>query len=179
MKEKLNRILVSQKGKSTEYRVDEILFENGRRAIRDYMVHPGAVAVLAIYKGRFILVRQFRYPVKSETYEIPAGKLEKGENPLDCAARELEEETGFRAEKISPLLSFYPTSAFSTEIIHIFYAENLIKKKARPDDDEHIRTVLIQEKTLQKMIAKGRIKDSKTILAFLYFKKTGTVPIRS
>jgi ADP-ribose pyrophosphatase len=119
-------------------------------------------------QGNIVFVRQFRYPVNEITYEIPAGKLDKNEKPLKCVNRELEEETGFKAKKIEKLLSFWPTPAFSNEVLHIYKALDLVKGKTNPDEDEFINTVIVPYKKAIEMIKKGKIKDSKTIIALTY-----------
>ncbi len=169
MKEKFSRNLITKNGRSTQFIVDEVKLESGALAIRDFLVHPGAVCVLAKYNDEFIFVKQYRYPVKRVTIEIPAGKLEKNENIVLCAKRELKEETGYITKKIRHLISYYPTGAFSTEIIHIFYTDSLIKSNANPDDDEDLTVFHLTGKKVLEMIKKGKIKDSKTIIAFLYY----------
>jgi ADP-ribose pyrophosphatase len=114
------------------------------------------------------MVRQYRHPVRSTTWEIPAGKLDPNESPLPCARRELEEETGFKAGRLRRLLSYWPTGAFSDEIIHIFGAWDLAPGKLNPDEDEFIASREIDLKTALRWIRTGKIKDSKTIIALLY-----------
>jgi ADP-ribose pyrophosphatase len=158
-------------GKAVNFNVDEITLPDGKRATREYVDHPGAVAVLPfVDKDRIILVRQYRYPVKERTYEIPAGKLDKGESILSCVKREMQEETGYKPHNIKKLLSYWPTPAFSNEIIHIFTASGLTRSALTPDEDEFIEAVVLPfEKTLA-MIKSGTIKDSKTVIALLAWK---------
>jgi ADP-ribose pyrophosphatase len=165
----LNKSLI-YKGNFTELFCDEVQLPNGKTATREYIKHPGAAAVLAfVDKERIVLVKQYRYVIGETTYEIPAGKIDAGETPLECVMRELEEETGYKAKKFEAMLSFYPTSAFSTELLHIFLAFNLEIGKLNPDEDEFVDSEIINFKYALDMVKTGRIKDSKTIIALLYF----------
>lgn len=158
------------KGKIIELFCDEVELPDGSAASREYLVHPGAAAVLPfIDKEKIILVKQFRYPVSQITYEIPAGKIDNGETPLHCAMRELEEETGYKADDFKSLLSFYPAAALSTEFLHIFSAFGIEKGSLNPDEDEFIDTEVVNFRDVLAMVKDGRIKDSKTIIAVLYF----------
>ena len=156
------------KGTSVSFRVDEVRLPNGGLAHREFMDHPGAVAVVPFLdKSRIVLVRQYRYPVGETTYEIPAGKLDKGENPLACVKRELLEETGYTAGKIKRLLSFWPTPAFANELLHIYVAHRLKPGKACPDDDEFIAAEAVPLSRAVDWVYSGRIRDSKTVIALL------------
>jgi ADP-ribose diphosphatase len=159
--------------------MDEILLPDGRRRQREYLTHPGAVGVLALTRdGQILLVKQFRYPVGKFTFEIPAGKLAKGEDPLECVRRELEEETGFVAKKIRKLLSFWPTAAFSDEVIHLYVAEDLRPTRMNPDDDEYIELSTVTPARLEKMIYAGEVQDSKTLIAYLAWKNRASSSAR-
>ena len=142
----------------------------GRRVLREVVEHPGAAAVLAPdERGRVILVRQRRFP-HGHALEIPAGTLEPGEGPEECAFRELEEETGYRARRMSPLVSFYPSIGYSTEVIHCFVASGARRAAdPRPDDDEEISVMKVPMRSLLAMVSDGRIRDSKTICAALAY----------
>src|SRR4029077_2763270 len=119
-KERFKKIAQHIAGKAIGFRVDEIYLSDRRVRTREYITHPGAVGILAFETpNRILLVKQFRYPVGEFTLEIPAGKLAKGEDPMHCVRRELEEETGFVAKKIRKLLDYWPTAAFSQELIHL------------------------------------------------------------
>lgn len=147
-----------------------------KRIRREIVEHPGAAAMLAFDDdGRVILVEQDRFP-HGPTLEIPAGTLERGEEPLECAKRELREETGFSAGSMKHLVSFYPSIGYSTEIIHCFVATKLRPAPGgqSPDDDEDITIRRTSLKRLLQMIRTGRIRDSKTICAALaYASKSG------
>jgi len=163
------------KGIAVDFWVDTIRLPNGAHATREYLGHPGAVAVVPILKAhktnpQILLVKQYRYPVGEVTYELPAGKLGAGERPLPCVKRELEEETGYKAGQIMKILSFWPTAAFANEIIHIFKATKLSKGKFNPDDDEFIQPLTVSLKDAIRKIRSGKIKDAKTIIGLLSIK---------
>jgi ADP-ribose pyrophosphatase len=157
-------------GKAVGFRIDQILLPNGKKANREYLNHPGAVAVIPLLsKDEIVMVRQYRYPVKTTTWEIPAGKLDRGENPNKSVHRELQEETGYRAKKIKKLLSFWPTASFANEVIHIYVATGLHPGKANPDEDEFVNAKVWPLKKIQNEIMKGKIKDAKTLIALLFY----------
>jgi len=135
------------------------------------MEHPGAVAILPIDKdGKIIFVRQYRYPVLNETLEIPAGKLHsKKDNPIKRAIAELKEETGFTARSMTHILDFWPTPAFSDEVLKIYIAKGLEPGENSPDEDEFINWTAIEPKKALSLIAGGKIKDSKTIIAVYHY----------
>lgn len=145
------------------------LFLNKRRITREIIEHPGASAILAIEGDKVLLVRQHRYP-RGYVLEIPAGTLEKGESPLKCAFRELREETGYTAKKMSPLIKYYPSIGYNTEIIHCYVASDLRKDgNVRLDHDEIMSVVKLDFKKVLKMIMSGKITDSKTICSVLTY----------
>jgi ADP-ribose pyrophosphatase len=148
-----------------KFKVDSVRLINGKTATREYIVHPGASAVMPVIGNKIVMVCQYRYPVKSATWEIPAGKLKPGQTPLSCAKAELAEETGYRAKKIKKLITFFPCCAFSDEVLHIFIAEGLTKGEASPDGDEFLNVKLFALKEAFKMVKNGQIKDAKTIIA--------------
>lgn len=142
---------------------------NKRKVTREVIEHPGAAAVLAIEDGKLLLVRQHRFP-HGYVLEIPAGTLEKGENPLKCAYRELREETGHTAKKMTPLIKYYPSIGYNTEIIHCYIASGVKKVgDLQLDHDEIMSVVKIDFKKVIKMIISGKITDSKTICAVLTY----------
>ena len=142
----------------------------GRKVKREIIEHRGAAAMLAFdEKGKLILVKQHRYP-HGYVLEIPAGTLDKGENPRKCAFREIKEETGDSAKKMTPLLSYYPSIGYNKEVIHCFLASGLKKSGSlKLDDDEIISVVKMDFKKLIQMIKSGKIIDSKTICAVLTY----------
>jgi ADP-ribose pyrophosphatase len=158
-------------GKSVNFFVDEIKLPNGNKSTREYTKHPGAVTVLPFLDSkRIVLVKQYRYPVHKLTYELPAGKLKQNENPVSCVRRELIEETGFHAKHVKKLISYWPTPAFSTEVIHIYIADTLVPVKGSPDDDEFIDKIILTFDYAFNLIKRGIIRDSKTIIALLLYK---------
>jgi ADP-ribose pyrophosphatase len=170
-KERFIKIAHQYKGKAVGFRADTIRLPDGRPRGREYLTHPGAVGVLAFASPtKILMVKQFRYPVGKFTLEIPAGKLSKGENPLDCVRRELEEETGFVPSKVWKLASYWPTAAFSNEIIHLYVATGLRATRMNPDDDEYIELHTVSPRQLEKMIRTGKIQDSKTLIAYSVWK---------
>jgi ADP-ribose pyrophosphatase len=142
----------------------------GRKVKREMIEHRGAAAMLAFDEdNKVILVKQHRFP-HGYVLEIPAGTLEKGEEPLKCAFRELEEETGYRAKKMSSLITYYPSIGYNTEVIHCFLASGLKKiSDLNLDDDEILSVEKIDLKKLLGMIKTGKIQDSKTICAVLTY----------
>ncbi|MGA2090884.1 MAG: NUDIX hydrolase [Endomicrobiales bacterium] len=156
-------------GNAVHFSVDEIILPDGKKATREYMEHPGAVAVIPFVDDKnIILVRQYRYPVHEITWELPAGKLDKGEKIAVCVKRELEEETGYTASRIRKLISFWPTTAFSNEVIHIFSAHGLKERQKCPDEDEFIDHKIVPLAKALAWVKTGRIRDSKSIIGLLY-----------
>jgi len=142
----------------------------GRKVKREVIKHRGAAAMLAFDENKkVILVKQHRFP-HGYVLEIPAGTLEKREEPVKCAFRELEEETGYRAEKMTPLITYYPSIGYNAEVIHCFLASGLKKiSDLKFDDDEILSVVKMDFKKLLSMIKTGKIQDSKTICAVLTY----------
>jgi len=150
---------------------DIALLPDGNEANREVVLHNGGVGILAIDDNKKIkLVRQYRYGVECETLEIPAGKLEAGEDALDCAKRELLEETGYTAEKIEPLGVIYPTPAYCSEKISIFLATELTAHEQRLDDDEFLEVIEMHLDDAVEMVMKNEISDAKTVAALLKAK---------
>ncbi len=163
-----------KKKKIFEGRVLSLSLYNGiirkKNVRREIIEHRGAAAMLAIEKGKIILVKQHRFP-HGYVLEIPAGTLNKGEkDPKKCAFRELKEETGYEAKKMIPLLKYYPSIGYNTELIHCYAATGLKKSSdLKLDDDEILSVVKIDLKKVLKMILSGKITDSKTICAVLTY----------
>ncbi len=153
-------------GKILKLDVETVLLPNNNQAKREIVRHPGAVAILPISEeGEIYFVKQFRKALNTELIEIPAGKLEKDENPRECALRELQEEIGFTANKLVLLGSFYSSPGFTNEIIYIYKAEGLIKSKLEMDEDEFINVVKYSIEESLEMLAKDTFKDAKTVIA--------------
>ena len=171
LKEKVYKKNKIYTGRAVDFYNDEIILPNGKKATREYINHPGAVAIVPfVNELHIVLVRQYRYPVKKTTYEIPAGKLDisKKESLLECAKRELKEETGYSTKNIKKLISFYPSTAFSNEELIIYTAKDLVPGKQNPDEDEFIQNAVVPFKQALQMIKNGKIKDAKTVIALLY-----------
>ena len=150
-------------GKILKLSVDSVELPNGKTATREYIHHSGGAAVLYVENNKVLLVRQFRYPYGKEIYEIPAGKLEKGEDPKNTAKRELEEEAGYIAKDLKELFKLYPTPGYTDEIIYIYLAENCQKSRINPDEDEFITCEFVELEKVCKMIEQGEICDAKTV----------------
>ncbi len=158
-------------GKIFEVFSDSVKLPNGNVAQRDYIKHVGAVAILPVDEnGTVYLIDQFRYPTKGRILEIPAGTLGKDEDPDTCAARELTEETGFRAKKMEKIASFYLAPGYSNEVITLYRATELERAETNLDKNEilELRPVNLEEGI--EMIRDGRVQDAKTIAALLYEK---------
>jgi len=147
---------------------DSIILPNGHEARREYLSASGAVAVVALTEdGRVIMERQYRYAQGRVVYEIPAGKLEPGEEPLLAAMRELKEETGITAAEYVPLGIYMPSPAILREDIYIFLARGLSRGAARPDEDEFLEVESAPMEELVERIMAGEIRDGKTVFALL------------
>ena len=141
---------------------------DGRMATRDVVRHPGAVAIVALTDdGRICLVRQYRTALGRVTVELPAGKLDPGEDPLECARRELEEETGMVAERMAFLTTIATSCGFADELIHIYMATGLSQGPSSPDADEFINVDLVELSELVDAVLDGRIEDAKTVVGAL------------
>jgi len=156
------------RGNYLEYHRDEVELPNGKTSYREYLHHPGAIAVVPILdNGDVLLVRQFRYATGQILLEIPAGKLEADE-PIETAViRELTEETGYKSEKIVHLLSTWTTPGFTDEVIHLYLATNLQFCAGQPDADEFLEVVKIPYLKLKEMVRAKEITDAKTVLALV------------
>ncbi|MBI4667578.1 MAG: NUDIX hydrolase [Elusimicrobia bacterium] len=159
------------KGNDVSFFQDVIRLPNGKKSIREYLDHPGAVTIVPFLdKKTILLLRQHRYPVGKTIIELPAGKLDDKENPLSCAKRELLEETGYWPGKIRKINSFWPTPAFANEIIHIYAAWNLKRRQADTDEDEFLEVFPLPFSKALEWVRIGRIMDSKSVIAILAIK---------
>ncbi len=153
------------RGKIITLRCDDALRPDGRPCKREIVEHPGGACVLYAENGKLLFVRQYRYAYGEVVTEIPAGKLNPGEDPAEAAARELEEEAGVKAEGLKLLFTMYPTPGYTNEKIYIYCAESGKRTKAHPDDGEFVQTEWIAEEKVREMLENGELKDAKTIAA--------------
>lgn len=168
----LKKSNVLYRGKVFDLKVDEIEYESGNKGIREIAVHPGGAVVVPVTdEGKIILVTQFRYPFQKVLMEFPAGKLDAGEDPMKCAERELEEETGFKAGKIKKLGEIYTAPGYCTEILHLYLARELKPGNHNREEGElGMRIYEFTVKEVEDKIAKGEIVDGKTICGIYYLK---------
>lgn len=156
------------KGRILNLRVDDVILPDGKEAKREIIEHSGGAAVLVEKEDSVLFVKQYRYAFEKEVYEIPAGKLNLGEEPKVAARRELEEECGYKASDIKKLCSAYATPGYSTEIIHIFRADGITETQTHLDEDEFLTSEWIKKDRIKQMIANGEICDAKTLIALSY-----------
>lgn len=160
------------RGKIVNLRVDQVELPNGNSTSREVVEHAGAVAVVPVTeKNEIIMVRQYRYPAGRVLLEVPAGRIEKGEDPAFCAERELREETGFKAGEMSLLYSYYTTPGFSDEKLHLYLARELVQLGSRPDEDEFINIDCVPIEKALEMVDRGEIIDAKSIIGVLAAKR--------
>ena len=159
------------KGKILNLRRDDILLPDGRPSVREVIEHSGGSSVLCVKDGKVAMVQQLRYPSGEVLYEIPAGKLNKGEKPDLTAIRELEEECGIIAKRVELMYKFYPTPAYDEEIIYIYRAYDFVEGSAKLDEGEFLTFEWMDFDTLKSMIEMGEIKDAKTLIALLSILK--------
>jgi len=160
------------KGNFLELRRDHVRLPDGATATREYVVHPGAVAIVPLLDdGRVVLERQYRYPVARVMLEIPAGKIEAGEPTLDCAVRELLEETGYSAREWAFAGVVHNAAAYSTEGIEIWFARGLSAGAQQLDAGEFIELCLLGEAELDAHAAAGEITDVKTLIGLMWLQK--------
>lgn len=152
-------------GRMISLQVDTVKLPNGETATREIVRHPGAVAVLALLEDKMLVVEQFRKPLEKVQVEIPAGKLDAGEEPEAAALRELEEETGYKAKSIVHLQSFSTSPGFAEEIVHLYYTDDLVKGEVHLDEEEFLTCEAITLGQAMDYIREGRICDAKTLLA--------------
>ena len=172
LKESTISTTVVYKGDFLDVRQDEVLLPNGETAAREWINHPGAVVIVPILpNGEIALIKQFRYAAGSEFIELPAGKLDAGEDPEECALRELEEEIGYRANKIKFLANIHPAIGFTNEIMGVFLAENLEKTEHNRDKDEFLEIVPTTLTEALNLVWENKITDVKSIIGLLWLKK--------
>src|SRR6516162_1931038 len=151
-------------------RRDMVIEPTGVRATREVVTHPGSVVVLPVLDdGRIVMVRQYRHATRQYMWELVAGRKEPDETPKQGAARELLEETGYRAKRMRVFMDFFPTPGFLEERMYVVLAEGLKAGEARPEEDEKIEVRAYKMKELTEMMKKGQLKDAKSIAGVLYY----------
>lgn len=158
-------------GRIITLQVDDVTLPNGETSKREIIKHPGAVAVIAITKeNKIVLVEQYRKPLEKSLVEIPAGKLEPGENPMIAAIRELEEETGYTTNNLSFITSFYTSPGFADELLHLYITDDIVKvdQPRALDDDEFVEVLELTLDEAKQYVEEERIHDVKTAYAVLY-----------
>lgn len=162
---------VVYKGKILTVNNDEVLCSNGEKSRREIVHHHGGVCILAEVDNKIIFVEQFRYAYKENVLELPAGKIEEGEIPYECAMRELEEEAGLIAEKLLDFGVMYPSVGYTDEKIYLYVASNIRKGKQHFDKDEVLDLIYLSKEEIEKYLENNTIKDAKTIcLLYKYFQ---------
>lgn len=156
-------------GKIISLKRDEVLLPNGKHSFREVVTHNGGASVICEIDQKICLVKQFRYPYGETVLEIPAGKLNVGEDPKQTAIRELEEECGIKADDVELLFTVYPTPGYTNEKIYIYKATGFTKTKQNLDEGEFVESIWYDKETLNKMIDNGEIKDGKTLIALLWY----------
>jgi len=158
------------KGKILDLNLDKVELPDGSTSYREYVIHNGGVGVLVVLNNKALLVKQFRYPYKEVIYEIPAGKLEKGEDPQEAGKRELQEECGIVAKELKFLSCLYPTPGYTSEKLYVYFCNEFFVGKQKLDKGEFLVYDWIELDKLYEMIKSGELKDAKTVFALLAYK---------
>jgi ADP-ribose pyrophosphatase len=159
---------VAFKGRHIEVRIDRVVDTAGKTSTLEIVVHPGAVCVVPLLdNGDVVLIRQYRHAAGTQLLELCAGGLKPGEDPLEAARRELEEETGYRAGKLIERARFWTTPGFTTEFMWVYEATELVKTQTNFDEDEIIDVEIVTRDEALRMIDDGRIQDAKSIIGLL------------
>lgn len=160
------------RGKLLQVRRDLVRLPDGATAEREYIEHPGAVMIIPVLDtGELVMERQYRYPLRRDMLELPAGKIDAGEPPLECAKRELLEETGYVAASWRYLATIHPVIGYSNERIEMFLARGLTHQGASLDDGEHLEVFRLQLATALDWVREGRITDSKTVTGLFWAER--------
>jgi ADP-ribose pyrophosphatase len=157
------------RGKLLHVRRDQVRLPDGAETGREYIEHPGAVMVIPLLDGgELVMERQFRYPLRRDVLELPAGKIDPGETALACGRRELLEETGYIASSWRHLCTTHPVVGYSDERIEIYLAQGLTRREAAPDHDEHLEVFALHWETALEWVREGRITDAKTVIGLFW-----------
>lgn len=158
------------KGYCFEVVRDHVKWPNGLKLHRDLIIHGGISVMIPVANEKeLILIRQFRYGADSYLWELPAGTIGKGESPLQCAKREIQEEIGFKASRWKKIASFYVSPGFNTEKVHCFTASNLKKTRTNLERDEILESQVLPFKEVVRMIKTNKIRDAKSLIPLFYF----------
>ena len=172
LKEKTIKTKTAYKGTFLTLNSDKVLLPNGNTSFREWIKHPGAVCCIPILPdGNIGLIKQYRYAVKKQMIEIPAGKLDQNETPENCAMRELEEEIGYKAKKMTFLTNIHPAIGFTDEKMWLYLAEDLIQTKQSLDSDEFLVLIPTKIEEAVEMVWRGEITDAKTIIGILWAQR--------
>ena len=169
-KEKTLKSETIYEGRVISLRKDEVLCPNGQKSLREVVTHHGGVGILIKVDDKFIIEKQYRYALDKEIYELPAGKLEKGEIPLEAAKRECLEETGYRPLEMVYLGDMVPTCGYSNEVIRFYYCSKVVKEERHLDSDEFIDLVYLSMDEIENMIKEGKVVDSKLLAVLTLYK---------
>lgn len=151
-------------------RRDELIEPTGLRTKREVITHPGSVVVLPVLPdGRIVMIQQYRHATRQYLWELVAGRMEPGEDPKQAAARELAEETGYKAKKLKVFLDVFPTPGFLEERMFLLLASDVVPGKANPEEDEKIISAVYEPAKLEQMIGRGELHDAKSIAGLLYY----------
>ena len=160
------------RGKLLQVRRDLVRLPDGASTEREYIEHPGAVMIIPLLEsGELVMERQYRYPLRRDILELPAGKIDPGESPLACARRELLEETGYVASNWRYVGTTHPMAGYSDERIEIYLARGLTHQGANPDDDEHLEVFKLPLATALEWVREGRITDAKTVIGLFWAER--------
>ena len=159
-------------GRLLHVHVDQVGLPDGKKTVREYITHPGAVVIIPVLdNGELVMERQHRYPLRQDFYELPAGKIHPGEDPLLCAQRELLEETGYTAANWRYLATLHPCIGYSDEKLVYYLAEGLVFQGARLDDGEHLEVFTLTLAEALEWIKAGKITDNKTVSGLFWAEK--------
>ena len=161
-----------QHGKFLQWRRDRVKLPDGREALREFVVHPGAAMIVPVLPdGRLLMERQFRYPVGMTMIEFPAGKLDPAEDPMVCAQRELKEETGYTATRWAKAGVMHPVIGYANEVIEIWFADGLVPGEPQRDDGEFLDTFAATQQELEAWLLSGQLTDVKTIVGMMWLRQ--------
>lgn len=162
-------------GRLLKVDVLDVELESGKRSVREIVRHPGAAVILGqLPDDRFVFVRQFRKPLEADIIEAVAGTLEPGEDPIECAAREVKEETGYEAINLKKLGVIVSSPGYTDETLHVYFAQLAADQgELQSDEDEQLDVVYLTKDRVEKMIVADNIRDAKTLAAWLLYEKSG------